>query len=212
VSLLKRLLRKKFDSGDYWRSRYEKGGNSGPGSYGNLARYKAEVVNLIVRDHAIETIVEFGCGDGNQAALFKIAHYTGVDISPLVVESALKTFGNRTDWNFVTTSQFAKSPKTYDMAMSLDVIYHLTEEDVFESYMRQLTSSVRQYLLIYASDHDEQAKDVHVRHRNYSRWLEMHAPEFSLVKEFTHPYPLTAESNGQETSFAHFKLFEKPQD
>lgn len=32
-------------STDYWKNRYLEGGNSGAGSYNNLAQFKAEVIN-----------------------------------------------------------------------------------------------------------------------------------------------------------------------
>ena len=42
-----------FDSAQYWRDRYRAGGNSGAGSYGRLAGFKAEIVNAFVREHDI---------------------------------------------------------------------------------------------------------------------------------------------------------------
>ena len=36
---------KHFDSKKYWENRYKKGGNSGTGSYSNLAEWKAEIIN-----------------------------------------------------------------------------------------------------------------------------------------------------------------------
>ncbi|MGD9858413.1 MAG: hypothetical protein AB7U20_26025 [Planctomycetaceae bacterium] len=63
-------LRRKFTgSSDYWVRRYRKGRNSGGGSYGRLAEFKAQVLNDLVREHRIQTVIEFGCGDGNQLAL-----------------------------------------------------------------------------------------------------------------------------------------------
>jgi len=34
-----------FDSNKYWEERYAKGGNSGKGSYGKSAIFKADVIN-----------------------------------------------------------------------------------------------------------------------------------------------------------------------
>ena len=70
-----------FDSKKYWQERYVKGGNSGAGSYGEFASYKANVINNFVRDNNVETVLELGCGDGNQLALFDIPVYVGQDIS-----------------------------------------------------------------------------------------------------------------------------------
>jgi hypothetical protein len=50
----------------YWIARYKRGGDSGRGSYGKLAQFKAGVINKFVEANKINTIIEFGCGDGNQ--------------------------------------------------------------------------------------------------------------------------------------------------
>ena len=43
------------NSSDYWERRYSKGGNSGIGSYGRLAEFKAEVLNRFVKENNINT-------------------------------------------------------------------------------------------------------------------------------------------------------------
>lgn len=48
------------ESGSYWENRYESGRNSGDGSYGALAGFKAEILNKFVDDNAIQTVIEFG--------------------------------------------------------------------------------------------------------------------------------------------------------
>ena len=42
-----------------------------------------------------------------------------------------------------------------DLSLSLDVIYHLVEDDVFEYYMRTLFEASNGYVIIYASDSDD---------------------------------------------------------
>ena len=49
--------------------RYSAGGNSGAGSYSQLAEFKAQVLNRFVATHDVKHIIEFGSGDGNQLAL-----------------------------------------------------------------------------------------------------------------------------------------------
>ena len=71
-----------FQSSAYWQERYRQGSNSGPGSYGRLALFKAEIVNRFVRDHNIADIIEFGSGDGAQLTLADYPRYVGVDVSP----------------------------------------------------------------------------------------------------------------------------------
>ncbi len=76
----------------YWEKRYETGGHSGDGSYNKLAEFKAEVLNKFVADNKIKTIIEFGCGDGNQLSLAQYPSYIGFDISKVVITNCTSMF------------------------------------------------------------------------------------------------------------------------
>ena len=56
-------------SQNYWEKRYSLGGNSGQGSYGKSAEFKSEILNIFVRENCINSVTEYGCGDGNQLCL-----------------------------------------------------------------------------------------------------------------------------------------------
>ena len=198
-----------FSSGDYWQKRYVSGRNSGAGSYGRLAEYKAEVINKIVKDREIEKVIEFGSGDGNQAALLDIPNYTGVDVSTEAVRLANEAAGQDPRKSFhVVNDSFEVVDKSYDLSMSLDVIYHLIEDNIFDAYMTDLFQASRRFVLIYASDEDKSTKNAHVRHRRYSVWIEENASDFSQIQSWQHPFPQTEGQDPNETSFASFKLFE----
>ena len=79
-------------SESYWDDRYRRGGNSGAGSYGELAVFKAEVLNGFIADAGVETILELGCGDGNQLDLAVYPDYTGLDVSPTAIRACRKRF------------------------------------------------------------------------------------------------------------------------
>lgn len=199
-----------FNSGDYWRDRYLAGGHSGAGAYGRLAVYKAHVVNLVTHSRKVRTVIEFGSGDGNTASLFHIPRYTGVDLSQEALARARERAADRGDWRWMTLADFKADPQTCDMAMSLDVIYHLVEDEVFDDYMRRLFTAARRLVLVYSSDHsDGEATPAHVRHRAYSDWIAREAPDWSLAKTWNQPYPFGPGTNPRHTSFAFFRLFRK---
>ena len=75
-----------FDSKEYWENRYKYQGNSGAGSYGKLAEFKAEVINEFINENNINNVIEFGCGDGNQLNLFNIKNYLGFDVSDTIIK------------------------------------------------------------------------------------------------------------------------------
>lgn len=91
IGLLNRIWRRlKFtNSKSYWESRYQKGGNSGFGSYGRLAKFKAEVLNDFVAKNSIQSVMEFGCGDGNQLKLAVYPKYIGLDVSPKAIKRCI---------------------------------------------------------------------------------------------------------------------------
>ena len=66
IPLRSRVFLWNENSMDYWNERYSSGGNSGTGSYGELAFYKADFINKFIDANQILSVVEFGCGDGNQ--------------------------------------------------------------------------------------------------------------------------------------------------
>lgn len=72
-------------SESYWVERYDSNGNSWDGSYGKLAEFKAEILNEFVKNKDIKTIIEYGCGDGNQLNLGEYTEYLGFDVSPKAI-------------------------------------------------------------------------------------------------------------------------------
>jgi len=47
-----------FKSSDYWEKRYSLGKNSGVGSYGELAVYKADIINSFIEHQEIDSVIE----------------------------------------------------------------------------------------------------------------------------------------------------------
>ena len=58
-----------FESPAYWENRYAIGQYSGSRSHGSFAVHKAGVIDDFIRSRSIESVIEFGCGDGNQLGL-----------------------------------------------------------------------------------------------------------------------------------------------
>jgi len=107
-------------SQDYWVQRYQTGGNSGAGSYGRLANFKAEVLNKFVMENEVKSVIEYGCGDGNQLALAKYHEYLGFDVSPEAVATCRDAFASDDSKSFKLLSEWAGEEA--DLTLSLDVI------------------------------------------------------------------------------------------
>ena len=197
--------RKSFHSTAYWESRYREGGTSGDGSYDKLAAYKADLLNDFVRSNDVQTVIEWGAGDGAQAARFDFPAYLGVDVSATAVARCTEAFAGDPTRRFALPSDV--SGETADLALSLDVIYHLVEDATFDAYMRDLFASAHRFVIVYSSNYDEQPSAVHVRHRCFTDWVETHAPEWPLKDKHVNPYPYTGDTTAG--SFADFYVFER---
>ncbi|MGB7406172.1 MAG: hypothetical protein WA906_10805 [Pacificimonas sp.] len=198
-------------SADYWETRYERGGTSGAGSYGRLAIYKAEFLNAFVAKNQIETIIEFGSGDGAQLALSDYPDYLGIDISQTAIDLCIKKFTKDPRKRFQTVATYLDAvggPAKADMTLSLDAIYHLVEEEIFDTYMTQLFDAASDYVIIYASNEERPQKVPHVRHRRFTDWVEDQRPGWTLLDHVANPYG-ERRSNQRNTSFADFYVFSR---
>ena len=102
--------------------------------------------------------------------------------------------------------------REFDLALSLDVIYHLVEDDVYENYMAQLFQASQRFVIIYSSNSDSVTTPTHVhhvRHREFTRWVAEERPDsWRLIKRIPNRYPFD-ESDPQNTSFSDFYIFER---
>ena len=200
-------------SGEFWESRYSLGGNSGGGSYGRLAEFKAEVINRFVKDKNVASVIEFGCGDGNQLTLAKFPQYAGLDVSTTAISLCREKFDRDGTKSFFLYSPFCFLDRQgifkADLGLSLDVIYHLVEDEIFHTYMNHLFSASEKFVIIYSSDEDRSGGPHarHVRHRNFSRWVGENLPGWSLLERVKNRYPGTGDLG--QGSFADFFFFAK---
>ena len=93
---LKKLIQKttKFNYISFWEDNYSSGDNSGPGSYGKLAEFKAKVINNLIKKYSIKTVIEFGVGDGNQLTLMNYENYLGLDVSKTAILNNIAKFSD----------------------------------------------------------------------------------------------------------------------
>ncbi|HEX6398459.1 MAG TPA: class I SAM-dependent methyltransferase [Steroidobacteraceae bacterium] len=192
-------------SADYWERRYRAGLSSGSGSYDELAHYKAQVLNEFVREHAIQDVIELGCGDGNQLTLARYPRYLGLDVSSSAVDLCAKRFRDDASKSFLwydpqRTLRLASFVGA-DLVVSLDVIYHLLEDETYRAYLRDLFSMSRRFVIIYSSNRDERPHVRHVRHHKFTDDVARDFPQFQLRQHLSNPHAAR--------TFADFYVFEK---
>ena len=193
-------------SAAYWEDRYRSGGTSGAGSSGRLARFKADIVNGIVDEFDVQSVVEFGCGDGRQLLLADYPAYKGYDVSPTSVALCRQRFSADSTKTFDMLGNYDPAER-FDLSLSLDVIFHLVEDHVYHAHMNALFSASDRLVLIYSSNQEEQGKRApHVRHRRFMAWVSANAPNWELMRIVPNRYP--AGGATKATSFSDFYLFQ----
>jgi SAM-dependent methyltransferase len=200
----------------YWERRYRAGGTSGEGSVGLLAHFKAEILNDFVVAEAVESVIEFGCGDGRQLALAIYPKYLGLDVSPTTLRQTMDKFSNDSTKSFMLYRpdcfSDAAALMTADLSMSLDVIYHLVEDHIYQLHLRHIFGSARRFVVLFTSDDDSldvtERVPPHIRHRPVLDDIAERFPEWRLRERIVNRYPYEGTSF-TVTSFADFFIFDR---
>ncbi len=206
--LFARMLGKqKFNSIAYWENRYANGDNSGDGSYGRLAHFKADFINQFLKENGIDTALEMGCGDGHQLSIIHYPSYTGMDVSSTVIEACKKKFQGDPTKHFLVydPANFIPSDEQkVDLSLSLDVLYHIVEEKNYFKYLKDLFHASKQFVMIYSTNFYLE-ETSHVLHRKFTDDVTTLFPDWKLIVHKPNLYS----GNGEQESMADFYVYER---
>ena len=206
---LTKKFKNSFSSAKYWEQRYCSGGTSGYGSYGHLSEFKSKIINDFLKNEDIKSLIEFGCGDGNQLSQFIVDNYIGIDISSFIIKKCRKTFQDDSSKQFYTNEEFLFKKIKSPLTISLDVLFHLIEDKIFEQYMFLLFESSSQFCIIYSCDEEQHANDaIHVKRRLFTEWIKINLPSWHLIHIIYNKYPDDGTRNSKTTSFSNFYIFQ----
>ena len=96
-----------------------------------------------------------------------------------------------------------------ELTLSLDVVYHLVEDRVFNDYMQRLFKSASKYVIVYSSNTDKQAmiQVPHVRHRKFTEWVSENQKGWKLIECIPNEHSI--KNSKKDGSFADFYIFSK---
>ena len=183
-----------------WESRYNNGGNSGNGTYNELYIFKRDIINDIINKYNIKNIIDFGCGDGNQIKEFNINKYVGIDIALSAINICKMKYKDDNTKSFFTYNEINNIKSQYDLSISLDVLYHILEEDLFIDYLKKIFNFSSKYILIYSSNYDGHTEG-HMHTRKFTNYVEKLFPNWVLNIKIKQIHP--------KKSSADFYLYEK---
>lgn len=172
-------MNKKIIAKEYWEKRYRSGRTSGMGSYGKNGKRKTEIVNNYIKKYSIKSILDLGCGDGNQTKMLKgFEKYVGYDISEYVIELCSIKFSDNNAIKFYT--DINKLP-TAELCLSLDVIYHILDEVDFVKHMSLLFTKSTKYVLIFSTECTGKL-NKYILHHKFKDYIKMHHSDFELIE------------------------------
>ena len=192
-----------FDSSKYWEQRYLNGGNSGNGSYGFLVEYKRDFINQFIVENEIKSLLEYGCGDCNQLSMIKCDNIIGVDVSKTAIDLCEKLLPEITFYHL--NQENFPNVKT-DLLLSLDVIYHLVEDNVYEKYIENIINHGSKYLIIYSPSFENGEKtSKHVKFRNFVKH-KLLLEKYELIEKVLNKYKSNDHTKGSFSDWYIFKV------
>lgn len=135
----------------YWESRYQSGGNSGPGSRGLLRFWKwykiINYINVKWRGKVQASVIDVGCGDLAFWKDFTCEEYTGIDFS----ETRCKENSvERPNWQFICSGAEVTQPvKKAEAVFCFDLLFHIVNETSYLMTLKNLTEYSSKYIFVY---------------------------------------------------------------
>jgi hypothetical protein len=94
-----------------------------------------------------------------------------------------------------------------ELGISLDVIYHLTENEVYQKYTEHLFSSSEEYVISHSANTDEEHDTGdHVRDRKFTDWVKSNATGWELAERIDNEYSYDP-SDPENTAWSDFYIF-----
>ena len=95
-----------------------------------------------------------------------------------------------------------------DLALSIDVIYHLVEEEVYKNYLKLLFNGSSNLVVIYSSNEEVYNPEFpHVKHRLFSEYVKKEFSDYRMIQHIPNKYPFDSEV--RESSRADFFIYRK---
>jgi len=201
---------------EYWDRRYAEGMSSSsvddvyvdsvaglPVSY----HVRTKLLVLILEEllGPVNSVLDLGVGDGTQAALLlmfavQINDFVGVDISPSIVEQVGEAFAKeprlaarQLKMAFHSYDGFslpaAISQRQFDLVLSLEVLMHVVEDDLYHAYLMLLFGSSRSYVIIQSPNTHSNLLSRHMRLREFTDWVAHHARDWERIGQIPVKWP-----------------------
>lgn len=163
----------------YWERRYRDGRTSGAGSEGDEGQYKADYVSDLIHNRHIESVIDWGCGDGQVLERMRLegAEYLGVDVSLTIVNRMREKFS---EYEFITPVP-GMNGLTWELGLSMDVLFHLPDDADYFEYLDRLFGHATRFVVIYSTNYAGGRTARHVFRREFTPDIAERFPDWELT-------------------------------
>jgi SAM-dependent methyltransferase len=172
-----------YSPAGYWDRRYREGRSSGAGSEGNEGQYKADYVSDFIHNRDVKSVIDWGCGDGQVLELIRLegAAYTGVDVSHTILARLRAQFPPIHGYRFDTLYDGYDFGEQRELALSMDVLFHLPDDADYFGYLGQLFGSSTRFVIIYSTNYAGGRTARHVFRREFTPDIAERFPNWELT-------------------------------
>lgn len=143
-----------------------------------------DYVNLYMRTHGLNSILDLGCGDGRVGSNF-MCEYTGVDVHEEQLAKLRRRYPEK-NWVFADFSQELASLPSADIVLCKDVLHHWPNQ-MIRDFIRQLQKEARWEVALFCQDRHQVVSGAECPLGSYRALNKDMAPlnEFPLISEYT---------------------------
>lgn len=144
---LKQYRRKRFDNKVFWDLRYAEYPDlgSGLGSRDSSLVYKREILKRMVDDLGPKSILDIGCGDQFVTSDLPDDLYTGIDLSPVIIEQNRRKYPKR---NYIAGDFLSEVLPQFDLTICFDVIIHLDHIESYRAFVDRVITCTKGHGII----------------------------------------------------------------
>ncbi len=166
-----------------------KSSRSGTGSEGEFARQKIAILDEIIKEHQVSSILDLGCGDffWMQEIAGAVDRYHGVDIVESVIEANKRQFENeQVSFSCLDLSdpeqQKMLPVREVDLVTCLDVFGHMLNQEV-DSLLNFVLNDLDARLLLVTNRRDESSTDYLQREKTRHQGIDIEQHPLFLERQ-----------------------------
>ncbi len=151
--------------------------------------FRTRVHQWLGRALNIESVVDWGVGDGTVLdGITRGVRYLGLDVSETAVDRLRRRYASLPLWDFEQVTEDYSGPyDLHELSLSMDVLFHLIDDQHYWAYLNNLFGHASRYVIIYSTNYGPARTARHVLRRRFTPDVAASFPEWELLKSADDP-------------------------